>query len=70
VASFAAVFAVVLILGIDLWVYADAKRCAEAGAPVVFRMGTVVVDTPVMWFLSCLVLWVVAFPIYLVSRSG
>lgn len=69
-ARFAALFVVVVLLGIDLWVYADAKRCAEAGAPVVFRLGTLVVDTPVGWFLSCLVLWVVAFPIYLVSRKA
>ena len=63
------VLVVVVLLAIDLWVYADAKRCAGAGAPVRLRVGTFVVETPLAWFVACLVLWVVFFPVYVVSRT-
>jgi hypothetical protein len=69
-AQFASVLVIAVVLASDLWVYADAKRCVEEGAPVVLRIGTFVLDTPVRWFLSCLILWVAAFPGYLVSRRG
>jgi hypothetical protein len=62
--------AVVAILAVDLWVYADAKRCAEHGAPVVLRIGGFVVETPGTWFLGCLLLWILFFPAYLVSRKA
>lgn len=46
------------ILAIDLWVYADARRWAAQGAPVVARIGSFAVETPEMWFLGCLVLFI------------
>ena len=60
---------VLVLLAVDLWVYADAKRCADEGAPVVLRVGTVAFGTPTAWFLACLVLWVIFFPLYLASRA-
>jgi hypothetical protein len=64
------VLVVLVILAIDLWVYVDAKRCADEGAPVVLRVGAFVVDTPATWFLGCLVLWIIFFPLYIASRAG
>lgn len=62
--------ALVLIVGASgVWVYLDAKRCAEEGAPVVLRIGGIVIATPAAWLLSCVVVWVVFFPTYMVSRS-
>ena len=59
-----------VILAIDLWVYADAKRSAAQGTPVVARIGSFAVETPEMWFLGCLVLFILFFPLYMVSRAG
>lgn len=69
-AAFVPVLVILAILAIDLWVYADAKRCADEGTPVVLRLGAFVVQTPAMWFVGCLVLWIVFFPLYVVSRAG
>ncbi len=57
------------VLAIDLWVFADAKAHWERGTPVVFSIGSFGVDTPVAWFLGCLVLWIVFFPLYISSRN-
>jgi hypothetical protein len=53
----------------DLWVYVDAKRCAAGGTPVFLRIGRFTIETPAAWLVACMVLWVVFFPMYLVSRS-
>jgi hypothetical protein len=58
------------ILAIDLWVYADAKRWAAQGTPVVARIGSFTVETPETWFLGCLVLFILFFPLYMLSRAG
>ena len=58
------------ILAIDPWVYADARRWAAQGAPVVARIGSFEVETPETWFLGCLVLFILFFPLYMVSRAG
>ena len=58
-----------VIGAIDLWVYRDAKRCADEGAPVVLRIGGLTVSTPAGWLLGCLVLWIFFFPMYVISRS-
>ena len=60
---------VLVILAIDSWVYLDAKRYADQGTPVIFRSATFVIDRPVTWFVWCLVLWIIFFPLYLVSRA-
>jgi hypothetical protein len=59
-----------VILAIDLWVYADAKQRANEGAPVVVRIGAFVLETPEKWLVGCLVLWIFFFPLYVVSRAG
>jgi hypothetical protein len=69
-ATLVPVFVLVVILAIDAWVYQDAKRCADEGAPVVLRVGTFVLATPTQWFVACLLLWIIFFPLYLVSRSS
>jgi hypothetical protein len=63
------VVAVLVILAVDSWVYLDAKRYANEGRPVVFRSATLVIDSPVTWFVWCLVLWIIFFPLYMVSRA-
>jgi hypothetical protein len=60
---------VFLVLSIDSWVYMDARTQADRGTPVVFSYGQFKVDTPMGWFLGCLILWIVFFPLYLAGRS-
>jgi hypothetical protein len=63
-ATLAPLLAVVVIVAIDIWVYLDAKRCADEGAPVVLRIGGLVVITPTAWLLGCLIVWIFFFPMY------
>ena len=58
-----------LVLATDAWVYLDAQAHAERGAPVAVAIGAFRVDTPAAWFVCCLVLWVVFFPLYLAGRG-
>jgi hypothetical protein len=61
---------VVVVIGvIDLWVYRDAKRCVDEGAPVVLRIGGLVARTPADWLLGCVILWIFFLPMYMISRS-
>jgi hypothetical protein len=64
-----AALVLLVVVGCDVWVFLDARRCAEEDAPVSLRVAGLAVDTPLAWLLGCLVLWVVFFPMYLVSRS-
>jgi hypothetical protein len=64
------VLVILVLVVFDVGVYLDAKRCAAEGSPVVLRVGTFVVETPLAWFVGCLVLWIVFFPLYLISRAG
>lgn len=56
------------LLAVDRWVYVDAQAHAERGNPVIFRSGSLKVDTPTAWALGCLILWILFFPLYLASR--
>ena len=56
------------LLAVDWWVYVDAQAHAERGKPVIFRSGSLKVDTPAAWVLGCLILWILFFPLYLASR--
>lgn len=67
-ATLTPVVVLLAVLATDLWVYADARRCAEEGSLVVLRVGSFVVATPALWFAGCVVLWIIFFPAYLVSR--
>jgi cytochrome c oxidase assembly factor CtaG len=60
---------VVVVLGMDLWLYTDAKAQANSGRPVVFSTRAFVVDTPEAWFVGSLLLWVVFIPLYFSSRN-
>jgi hypothetical protein len=63
------ILALLLVVAIDLWVYADAKVHAERGTPVVFSIGFLNVDTPAAWFFGCLLLWILFFPLYITTRD-
>ncbi len=69
-AALVPVLVVLVILAIDLWFYADSKQRANQGAPVVVRIGALVVETPATWFVGCLLLWILFFPLYMVNRTG
>jgi hypothetical protein len=68
-AALGPVLVLLVILAIDMWVYADAKQRADQGAPVVVRIGAFVLETPQTWFVGCLILWIIFFPLYMVSRA-
>lgn len=67
------VMAVLVLLGIvvatAVWVYADAKAFSGRGRPIVSSLGSVQLDTPMAWFLACLLMWEMVFPHYIDSRS-
>ncbi len=58
------------IVATDLWVYADAKAHSERGIPVVFSSGSFNMDTPAAWFVGCLLLWILFFPLYITRRRA
>ncbi|MBV8560977.1 MAG: hypothetical protein JO050_09390 [Acidimicrobiia bacterium] len=59
-----------IVLGADVWVYADAKRRDEGGTPVVVTVGAIEVGTPTAWLIGCLLLLIIFFPLYLVARRA
>lgn len=67
-AALVPLFVLLALLAVDRWVYVDAQAHAESGKPVIFRSGSLKVDTPAAWALGCLILWVLFFPLYLASR--
>jgi len=50
--------------------FAGPKQRADQGAPVVVRIGAFVLETPETWLVGCLILWIIFFPLYMVSRAG
>jgi hypothetical protein len=52
-----------------LWVRRDAQANQDAGTPVVFQAGAFRIDTPRVWAVSCLLLFVVFIPLYLAARN-
>jgi hypothetical protein len=67
--ALAPVLLLVAILAADLWVWSDARAQSERGTPVVASVGRLQIDTPSTWFIGCLVLFVVFFPLYLAARG-
>jgi cytochrome c oxidase assembly factor CtaG len=63
------IIALLILLGIDAWVYEDARARAESGAPVTFSAGGFFLETPLQWFIACLLVWIVFLPLYVVRRS-
>jgi hypothetical protein len=59
------IIVLVVLLAVDGWVYADAKEQLEQGNRVSVSLGSFRVESPQAWFLGCLILWVVFFPLYL-----
>lgn len=57
-----------LVAASDVWVAWDATRRRASGLEVVASVGPVTLDRPEHWVLACVVLWVIAFPMYLVAR--
>lgn len=63
------VFLVVAIaLTTAVWVYRDAHASAKRGRPVTSRVGSFHLKKPLAWFVACLLLWEMAFPLYMDSR--
>ena len=67
--SWVSLVVLLAVVASDAWVYTDARRWAAAGRPVYLRVGRLTVATPLAWLVGCVVLWIVFFPIYCVSRS-
>ena len=66
-APLVSILVLLVVLAIDVWVYADAKERLRRGDPVSVSLGSFRVETPEAWFLGCLILWVVFFPLYLTA---
>jgi hypothetical protein len=52
----------------SLWVYQDASAHLKRGALVRFTVGSLEVDTPVIWAVGCLCMWIIFMPLYLTCR--
>ncbi len=59
----------IAVLASDVWVYTDARGRSSSRRPVVISLGPLRVETPEAWFLGCLILWVVFFPLYLTATG-
>jgi hypothetical protein len=66
----APVLVAIVVVAADVWVLVDARRWAQAGTPVVFRMGSLSIETPETWALLCLVLFIFFLPVYAVARRS
>ena len=65
----AVLLVVCIVLATAAWVYKDAKASAGRGRPIVSSVGSLQLSTPTAWFLACLLLWELCFPLYIDSRS-
>jgi hypothetical protein len=63
------ILVLLVVLAADLWVCADAKAYDERGTPIVVSIGSLDVDTPAAWFLGCLLLGILFFPLYMTRRN-
>lgn len=67
-AALVPILVVLLVLATDLWVLADARAHLERGTPVTFSTAFLTVETPVSWFVCCLFVWILFFPLYITLR--
>lgn len=58
-----------IVFAMAVWVYLDARAHVGRGRPIVSSYGSVQLNTPVAWFLACLVMWEMFFPLYMDRRS-
>ena len=65
----APVLILIVLLATDVWVYRDSGRSLARGQPVTVTVGPYRMESPTVWFVACLLLWILAFPLYLVARS-
>jgi hypothetical protein len=66
----AVLFIPLLVLGTSIWVLIDASRIGVKKAAQKPQTGRLQADVgPVGWFIFCLLVWIIAFPYYLVVRS-
>ena len=63
-----ALLILLVVAATDAWIYFDAKRQRDLGEPVVLTVGSLRVETPEAWLLACIVLWIIAVPLYLTGR--
>ncbi|MEO3780615.1 hypothetical protein ABGB16_28155 [Micromonospora sp. B11E3] len=61
------ILVLLVVLATDVWVYADAKERVRRGNPAFVSLGSLQVETPGAWFLGCLIMRVVFFPLYLTA---
>jgi hypothetical protein len=52
------------------WVYRDAGANAAAGTPVYVQVGSLRIDTPQAWAISCAAFFVLFVPLYLAARDS
>jgi hypothetical protein len=67
--AFAPILLLLIVLATDVWVYLDAKALSNRGTSVYVALGSLRVDTPAAWFVGCVLLWIVFFPLYLSARG-
>ena len=55
----------IIVLGTSIWVFIDARslKLPKKDAKGFWAMG------PIGWLFACFLIWIVAFPVYLVKRS-
>lgn len=61
--------AALVVFALDAWVYNDARQRLTRGNRVSVALGSFRIETPAAWFLGCLILWVVFFPLYLTATD-
>jgi hypothetical protein len=59
-----------VVLAFDAWVYRETKARQAGGRSVVATVGPVTLSMPEQWFLGCLLLRVLIFPLCLVARNA
>ncbi len=63
------ILVLLLVISTSAWVYFDATKISAPKAGEKLQTGKFYVDMgPVGWLICCLVLWIVAFPAYLILR--
>ena len=64
------VIAALVVVGLSLWVFSDARARHGTQGEVTVTIGSMHIDRPEVWAACCLVVIVVFFPLYLVARRA
>jgi hypothetical protein len=60
-----------IVIGTSIWVYFDARNIGVKKSGEKAKSGKLSVDMgPLGWGICCLLLWIIAFPVYLFKRPG